>query len=159
LLMGKRKKESQTTTSHNSQAMEPPRQITLLLSFYLQEIFSNFFEGLGFSVLWAETREKLEELIDPAEIDLAIEWQHGEKDFTIRDLLRNHNKKTQVFLALNWNGKIPPDFNELGYAGVLIGLFNLDELKIKFYNSLSAHKKSIFKELPIWKSRVNPRSL
>lgn len=150
--MSKRKKETQTTTSHNSQAMEPPRQITLLLPFYLHKVFSDLFERLGFTVLWAETREKLEELIDPPKIDLAIEWQHGERDFTIRDLLRNHNKETQVFLALNWHSEIPPDFHELGYAEVIKVPFELVEMKMKFYNSLSAHNKSIFKELPIWKS-------
>ena len=110
-----------------------PKKINLLLPFYLDKGFSAIFEALSFNVLWADTQEELEKLIEFTRIDIAIEWQHGERDFIIRDLLRQYKKNAKIFLALNWNGKIPPDFDKLGYVDVINVPFNFNELKLKFF--------------------------
>ena len=136
--------------SHDGLVLEQPRRITLLLPFYLDETFSMIFESYGFSVIWAETQQELEKLIESTQIDLAIEWQHSERDFTILNLLRRHNKKAKIFLALNWNQKIPPDFNQLGYVDVLEVPFRENEMQLKFYNALPDTKKSILMQLPFW---------
>ncbi len=98
---------------------EEPESITLLLPYYLNEGFSKIFETHGFKVLWAETYQELEKLVETNQFDLAIEWQHSVRDFTIRDLIRRHNKQAEIFLALNWDNTKPSDFDELGYCGVL----------------------------------------
>jgi hypothetical protein len=129
---------------------DEPETITLLLPYYLGEEFSKFFKSLGFKVLCAETYQELEKLVETNQIDLAIEWQHGERDFTVRDLIRRYNKQAKTFLFLNWNNKKPSDFDELGYCDVLEVPFKIKSMRVKFYNALPPAKKKIFKQLPIW---------
>jgi hypothetical protein len=124
--------------------------IIILLSHYLIKEFSKIFKAYGFKVLYAETYQELEKLVETNQIDLAIEWQHGERDFTVRDLIRRYNKQTKIFLALNWNNKKPSDFDELGYCGFLEVPIKIKNIRVKFYNALPPAKKKIFKQLPIW---------
>ncbi|MBW2341879.1 MAG: hypothetical protein JRF50_16300 [Deltaproteobacteria bacterium] len=125
-------------------------EITLLLPYYLDKSFKEIFEDLGFTVIWAQNQNELEELLKYRDPDLAIEWQHGERDFTIRNLLRKHGKETVTFLALNWNGKIPSNFESLGYIGVVQVPFKIFEIKLKFHEVLSPSKRNLLKQLPIW---------
>ena len=83
---------------------------------------------LGFSVLRASTHWELEELIQNEHIDIASEWQHHERDFTIRDLLHKHGKKAKMYLALNLSGKAPADFKQLEYTGMLVVPFQISEI-------------------------------
>jgi hypothetical protein len=119
------------------------RKITILLSSYLGECFFEIFESLGFNVLW-EGQQKREDIINHHCIDLAIEWQHGERDFPVRDFLKKyHHDETEIFLALNLNGRIPDDFDLLGFSGFLEVPFVVDEMMDKFEKSLS-NKKTKF---------------
>ena len=133
-----------------SGATAQDEEITLLLPYYVDESFQGIFEDLGFTVIWAQNQNELEELLKDRDPDLAIEWQHGERDFTIRNLLRKHGKETMTFLALNWNGKRPSNFESLGYIDVLGVPFKIFEIKLKFYHVLSPSKRDLLKQLPIW---------
>ena len=110
------------------------QKITILLSSYLGECFFEIFKSLGFNVLW-EGRQNREDIINHHCIDLAIEWQHGERDFPVRDFLKkHHHEETKIFLALNWDGKLPNDFEKLGFTGFLEVPFVVDEMMVKFGN-------------------------
>ena len=118
-------------------------QMSLLLPYYLHDGFKDIFECYGFKVLWSNNREELENIIQSNEIDLALEWQHGEFDFTIRDLLSKNNKNIPIFLCLNWNGKLLIDYKELGYCDWLEVPFPSDDFWDKFYKVLPEHKRKI----------------
>jgi len=91
--------------------------LSLLLPYYLDKTFSEIFRHIGFEVFWADNRADTERIIMENEPDLALEWQHGCFDFPIRDLLKKHKRPTPVILLLNWNGSLPNETNDLGYAG------------------------------------------
>ncbi len=65
------------------------RPITIVLPWYLHSGFSDLYQGLGFRVLWAESRDELARKLQGETIDLALEWQHGREDYPVRDLLRS----------------------------------------------------------------------
>lgn len=125
---------------------ELQEKVTLLLPYYLDDTFLRIFEAEGLRVVWAPTAKELEVLVAPLQIDLAIEWQHSEKDFTVRDMLRRLGKETPVFLALNWNCQVPRNFETLGYAGFFPIPFDLREMQQKFFSVLPEAKKMVFKE-------------
>ena len=65
--------------------------ISLLLPYYLDDVFAGIFREVGFEVFWADNQEDTENIIRDNEPDLAIEWRHGDGDFPgprIRDLGR-----------------------------------------------------------------------
>jgi hypothetical protein len=116
-------------------------RISLLLPYHLDEAWCLIFSD--FQVLWADNRIDLERIIQRSPIDLALEWQHGPEDYPIRDLLRRHQKDASVFLCLNWNSRIPRNFQELGYTGYLYVPFNIDEMRRKFYDALPVNKRGL----------------
>ncbi|MBN2561442.1 MAG: hypothetical protein JXQ75_10990 [Phycisphaerae bacterium] len=95
------------------------KRVTVLLSYYLNSTFCELFRLLGYSTLWQDNPDDFEELVRTRDFDVAIEWQHGPRDFPVRDLIRKHGKRVPVLLSLNFNGQLPPDFDQLGYAGYL----------------------------------------
>lgn len=117
------------------------KPITLLLPYYLHEGFISFFNAMGFAVIHSHRAEELEKEITQHPVDLAIEWQHGPKDYPIRDLLKKHKKSTPIFLSLNWNGKVPLDFPSLGYQDFLNVPWKIKELKSKLHKALPKNKK------------------
>lgn len=110
------------------------QKTTILLPPHLNESFDDIFESLGFEVLW-EGKQKKEDIINRDHIDLAIEWQRKENSFPIRDFLNKyHHYEAKIFLALNWNGKPPDNFERLGFAGFLEVPFAIDKMMDKFKN-------------------------
>lgn len=135
----------------HTQLTVPDEQITILLPYYLDESFSLLFGSYGFRVLWAQSVQELQRVVEYSEIDLAIEWQHGEQDFPIRNLIRRLNKNTPVFLALNWNGNKPANIEALGYKDSLTVPFKANEIREKFYAVLSPKKQSTLERSPLWR--------
>jgi len=109
------------------------KTITLLLPYYLHEGFISLFNAMGFAVVHSPQAETLEREIKECPIDLAIEWQHGPKDYPLRNLLKKHKKSIPILLSLNWNGSVPPDFPSLGYQDYLNVPWKFNELKSKLY--------------------------
>jgi hypothetical protein len=126
---------------------ESSKSITLLLPCYLDEGFISLFNSMGFSVIHNYQSKVLEEEIKQFHIDLALEWQHGPEDYSIRDLLRKCNKNAPIFLYLNWNGLSPPNFPSLGYQDYINFPVKIDELISKFYEALPESKKPLLKDL------------
>jgi hypothetical protein len=100
---------------------------TVLLPDRLYEGFKDFFEALGFKVVW---ENEIDDYLEP--IDVAVEWQYESDDYTILDLIKKHGKDARVFLALNYNGKAPANLKALGYAGFLRVPFKFIEVMTKF---------------------------
>jgi DNA-binding response OmpR family regulator len=117
------------------------KPITLLLPYYLHEGFISIFNAMGFAVIHSPQAEALEREIKKFPIDLAIEWQHGPKDYPIRNLLKKHKKSTPILLSLNWNGTVPPNFRGLGYQDYLNVPWKIKELKSKLHKALPKNQK------------------
>lgn len=130
--------------------------ITLLLPYYLDEVFRLLFEDMGFSVIHSYKGDVLEEAVRTAPIDIALEWQHGPEDYPIWDLLRKHNKSVPILLCLNWNGQFPRYFSSLGYQDYLNVPWTMDELMSKFHKALPESKKPILRVF--WKRCKESRS-
>lgn len=126
---------------------ELSKSIVLLLSYYLDEAFIHLFNSMGFSVIHSYHPEVVEKEIKQFHIDLALEWQHGPEDYPIRDLLKKCDKNVPIFLSLNWNGRLPPNFSSLGYYDYLKVPLNIEELVSKFYKALPENKKPALKDL------------
>jgi hypothetical protein len=120
---------------------KPSEPITLLLPYYLHEGFISFFNAMGFAVIHSPQAEALEREITQHPIDLAIEWQHGPRDYPLRNLLKEHKKSIPILLSLNWNGTVPPDFPSLGYQDYLQVPWKIGELKSKLDKALAKNKK------------------
>lgn len=124
--------------------------ISLLLPYYLDDVFAGIFREVGFEVFWADNQEDTEKIIKDNEPDLAIEWRHGDEDFPIRDLLRKHGRQTSVILALNWLRDPPPDDPaEIGFVGYLDVHFPLRELLSLCYKVLPASKRHGLLKMPM----------
>jgi len=96
--------------------VEPEKlKLTLLLPGRLGEDFSYLYNHIVEKVLWVSDERNLEALIRDNEFDVAMEWQYGHQDHTVLDLVKKYKKRAKVILFLNWNGKIPDDFDETGY--------------------------------------------
>ena len=126
-------------------------KISVLLSYYLDGSFATLFEEMGFKTLWAGSPDRLENLARSNHVDIAIEWQHGEDDYPVRDLLKKIQKDVRVFLALNWSGKLPVGFDALGYAGSLTVPFTDSEMAPKFFKALPRKRKKLIRKMPLWK--------
>ena len=124
--------------------------ISLLLPFYLDKFWCKIFSD--FLDLWADNKSDLERIVQRSPVDLALEWQHGPEDYVIRDLLREYHKDAVIFLCLNWNLRIPRNFEELGYAGYLNVPFNMQEVGQKFYDALPENKKGLLGGAAWWRS-------
>jgi len=126
--------------------------ISLLLPYYIDYVFAELFRDVGFEVLWSDNREDTEKIVKDNEPDLAIEWQHGNDDFPIRDLLRKHGRQAPVILAINWNrDPLPDDSTEIGCVGYLDVPFQLRKLMSLCYKVLPASKKHKLMKMPIMK--------
>jgi hypothetical protein len=129
--------------------------IVLLLPPYLDGMISHF-TWMGFAVIHTFDPEVLEAEINEFNPDLALEWQHGPEDYPIRDMLRQCKKEVPVFLTLNWNGRVPPNFSTLGYWDYISVPWEIDGVMSKFYSVLSESKKPMLKDL--WeKAKENTR--
>lgn len=123
----------------------------ILLSHYLVDSFKRFFESLGCKVLWAEANlEELEQIAISNNIDLAIEWQHGEQDYPLRDMLKRIGKVVPIYLSLNWNGKPLTNVQELGYVDFIQTPWTIEELRQTFIKMLTPQKQLIFKKTAFW---------
>ena len=129
---------------------EITERISFLLPYYLDDAFACIFEDIGFKVVWAESAEGIKSIVKENQVDLAIEWQHGRRDFPIRDQLRRTQKEVPVLLALNWNCKAPDDFPELGYRHTLVVPFDLTELLAKIFDVLPAEKRKLIMDTELW---------
>jgi hypothetical protein len=114
----------------------------VLLPYYLDPIFADLFKAIGLSPIWANNKVDLLQRAIHNDFDFALEWQHGPRDFPIREMLRVIEKEVPLLLCLNWNGKIPEDFKELGYAGVLSVPFQVEELLAKTQLALPAKRRA-----------------
>jgi len=122
---------------YNLQTDAPPdiqggnkRKLTILLSFRLSPEYSELFKDLGYNVVWATDPDSLQKLAQVNDIDLALEWQHGETDFSVRDMLRQIGKKVPIIMCRNWRQGIWNDDRELkihGYAAAVDVPFKVDE--------------------------------
>ncbi|MBM4305951.1 MAG: hypothetical protein FJ123_04350 [Deltaproteobacteria bacterium] len=115
------------------QVRKSSKTITILLPYYLHEGFISFFNAMGFAVVHSPRAEALEKDITQHPFDLAIEWQHGPKDYPIRNLLKKHKKSIPILLSLNWNGSVPNNFPSLGYQDYLNVPWKINELKSKLH--------------------------
>jgi hypothetical protein len=127
------------------------QSISVVVDVKLDPAFCRLFEDFGFKVFWACARlEELEELIKDEQIDVAINYQYGPDDFLLRDLVWKYDSTVPVFVTLNWDGNLPPQYETLGLAGYLNFPITPAELREKIYAILPPAKKSIFRSLPIW---------
>jgi hypothetical protein len=124
--------------------MEGSKYITLLLPCYLEAMIP-IFNIMGFAVVHSFDAQVLEWEVKEFDIDVALEWQHGANDHHIRDMLRKCEKEIPVFLSLNWNGRLPPDFPNLGYRDYLPVPWELDEMMGKFHEALPETKKPVLR--------------
>jgi hypothetical protein len=128
-------------------------KISILLPYYWWEDIPKTLEMFGFKILWpdyeqvAQRRMESENLAMDNDPDLAIDWQWGRYDFPILNLLRKYGKNTPVFLARNWNGTLPDNLYEIGYAGYLNVPFKIREMFSFFYKVLPDKRKRDFLEL------------
>jgi hypothetical protein len=133
-------------------------RLTMVLDFKLNQAFRDLFESYGFGVLWAEADAKaLEAMIRPGEVDIAINYQYGREDYSLRDLVWRKDKNVPVLLTLNWDGTLPPKYEELGFAGTLKWPNTVDsvkELKEKVYSVLPEAKRKILVSLPLWETQA-----
>ncbi len=126
------------------------QSISILLPYYWWEEMPLIFESIGFKIFWpdyeqvAQRRIETENLAMDNDPDLAIDWQWGLFDFPILNLLKKYGKKTPVFLARNWNGTLPDNLFEIGYAGYLNVPFKLREMFSVFYKVLPDKRKRDF---------------
>lgn len=98
------------------------RKPVILLSHYLDEMFQDLFSHLGFETIWARDLKTLERLASEKEIDIALEWQHGEYDFPVRDMLKRIGKEVPLFMCRNWRRGIwmdPQKLRSYGYIAAL----------------------------------------
>jgi hypothetical protein len=104
---------------------------------------------MGFCVIHSYYPEVLEAEIKEYSIDLAIEWQHGPDDFQVRDLVRKCGKEKEVpiLFTCNWNGRLPPNFSNLGYRDYLNVPWSVDSVMSKFHEVLPESKKPVLKDL------------
>lgn len=82
------------------------RKLTILLSPHLNANFQELFKCLGFDVVWAADLDELRKLASENKIDIALEWQWGENDFPVRDMLRQIGKQVPLIMSRNyrrWN--------------------------------------------------------
>jgi len=130
--------------------MELSNYIVLLLPSYLDGPISLFNE-IGFAVVHTYDPAVLGREIKEFNLDLAIEWQHGPDDYTVRDLIRKCEKEKEkeipILFVCNWNGRLPHNFSELGYQDFITVPWSLDGLMGKFYEVLPQEKKPTLKDL------------
>jgi hypothetical protein len=119
--------------------------ISLLLPYYLDEAFRYLFERIGFSVIHSNEKDVLEAAVRSSHIDIALEWQHGREDYTIRNLLRKYRKRIPILLCLNWDGQFPRNFLSQGYQDYLDVPWTTDELMRKFYKVLPESRRPILR--------------
>ncbi len=118
--------------------------VTLLLSPRLHGgPISELFEALGFKVVCSENIKATRKFLEFTNADLAIEWQGNPQDYSLRDLLKTLGRVVPTYLALNWNGKINGDVQELGYVDTLKVPFQFDEMWQKFREMLTPIMQSI----------------
>jgi len=130
---------------------ESRRNITLLLPYYfIGDAFAILFDNLGFKVSCSKNAQDTLRIVRSSQFDLAIEWQHGDEDFPIRDVLKAFGRNTSVFLALNWNNKAPANLEELGYAGTLVVPFDSVEMRHKFLEKLPLTRRDLFRQTKLW---------
>ncbi len=108
------------------------KNITILLSSRLDESFAIIFRQIGCNVLWVKDESKLEKLIKDNDFDIAFEWQYGHQDHSILDLVKKYKKNVAVILCLNWHGKLPSDYLNVGYFDYINVPFKHDELNSIF---------------------------
>ena len=53
-------------------------------------------------MVWAPNIDDLRDLALVRQIDVALEWQWGDNDFSVRDMLAEVGKKVPVIVARNW---------------------------------------------------------
>lgn len=119
-----------------AKVIDMQKNITLLLPFYLDEGFKSIFEELGYTTFWSDDPDEYPDFIRNNKIDIAFEWQHGLRDFPIRNLLFKYGKKVPIILFLNLSGKLPEDFDELGYVDNLNVPPTLKEIEEKIFSAL-----------------------
>lgn len=107
-------------------------QLTILLPGRLSDCFAMIFESLGYKVLWDADERNLESMIRDNEFDVAFEWQYGHEDHTVLDLVKKYHKKAVVILCLNWNGKLPADYEQSGYFAYMDTPFTAKDLNLLF---------------------------
>ena len=81
------------------------RQIIVLASYRMGWCLPEIFRVMGFSVLWAESKSEFIEIVKTNDFDIALEWQHGHTDFTVRDIIRQYNKNVPIVMCLNYGPK------------------------------------------------------
>ena len=111
-------------------------QLTILLPGRLSDCFVMTFESMGYKVLWDANENHLETMIRVNEFDVAFEWQYGHEDHTVLDLVKKYNKKAVVILCLNWNGKLPANYEQTGYFTYMDTPGNVKDLKQLFNHIL-----------------------
>ena len=125
-------------------------KITLLLSYRLDEVFRHIFKSEGFDVLWSHDYDEMVDLIKNNDFDFAIEWQRSPDDDSVLAAVKKYRPHVPVLLTLNYSGKLPGNYETLGYADHIDAPFNLKEISRKLYNCLDGPRQEILKTLPIW---------
>ena len=65
-------------------------------------------------------------------IDLALDWQHGEEDFQLRDMLTEIGKRPRLIMARNFRKGIWSDETSLRALGYDLGIdvpFTVQDIK------------------------------
>jgi hypothetical protein len=108
------------------------RKPTMLLSHNMGEGFVSLFRSFGFDVVWDRDAGRLKEMARSSRIEHALEWQHGEEDFQIRDMLTEIGKRPRVIMARNFRIGIWSDetaLKALGYDLAIDVPFALQNIK------------------------------
>jgi hypothetical protein len=101
--------------------------VNILVPYRMDPTFSGIFGSLGFDTLWTGDRSVFGNLVRRWEFDVTLEWQRRADDFTVRDMLRAHGRKVPIILMLNWNRRVPDNFEDLDYAGFVDLFFKIED--------------------------------
>jgi hypothetical protein len=144
----------------NADHRETPTAPTLLLPWRLDPGFRDLFAGLGFRVLWAETREQVRELLEAEAPDLALEYSEGPGHLPVRDLLQECGREPALFYGQSALTPPPRELPEGGYLGWIdFGFDRLPEILGWFRDALDGEKKWWIEGLIAQQSEAAPVGL
>lgn len=108
------------------------RRPSILLSYHMGEGFVPLFRSFGFDAVWDRDAEQLKEMARSSRIDFALDWQHGEEDFQLRDMLTEIGKRPRLIMARNFRIGIWSDETSLRALGYDLGIdvpFTVQDIK------------------------------
>jgi len=115
----------------NKRSAQPLKgRLSLLVSCRLGPELKDFFEAVGFKVVWSRDYSELYKMATISNIDIALEWQWSDNDCIMRDMMRQIGKDVPIIMCRNWSEDSWRDENELkaeGYSAAIDVPFNMSD--------------------------------